>query len=434
MNVALLNTFHRTGGAAIAASRLHRALNKFSPTPDAPFPLRSTLLTGAPRWLDVPQPETGLTSLADSFVGDKRALARMVAERYYFVAHERDKSVRAQFSPGWTGTDLRQHPAIVAADVIHLHWINLGMLSLVSIAQLATLGKPIVWTMHDMWATTGGCHYAHDCVRFRTACGDCPLLRQPGPRDLSSRGFQQKRSFWGQMAGRLHLIAPSHWMAEQVRAGALTATVPVHVIPNAIDIGVFRPAPRPEANARLGLPPFDGVRLLFGSLNLTEPRKGFALFAEALHRLHATRPDLKLEILILGSGEVPVALPYPVRRLGLLHSEASVVAAYNSADLSVITSLEDNLPNMVVESLACGTPVAGFPTGGIPDMIRDGVTGWLAAAATPEALVPVLLRAVTQPENLPAFANRARTFAAETFGEQPVAIRHAALYDTLLAD
>ena len=167
MRVTHLSTYHLFGGAAVAANRLHRALQKQIWTDRS---VESTMLVGTPNRLETHRNRAGVTYLANNFLAEQTAFGRFVAERLYFLPHERDSSVRFQFSPAKFGANLDFHPAIQQADVLHLHWINFGFLSLNGLHSLFDLGKPIVWTLHDQWAFTGGCHYSRGCDHFLTHC------------------------------------------------------------------------------------------------------------------------------------------------------------------------------------------------------------------------------------------------------------------------
>ena len=427
MRITLLSTFHHNGGAAVATTRLHHALLKNG--------LESTMLVGAPQQQEpfqkVPGVDSpGVDSLAGSFIGDKLAFARFVAERLYFLPYEKDKSVRFQFSPAVFGADLASHPAVLQADVLHLHWINFGFLSLKGLRQLLKLGKPLVWTLHDMWAFTGGCHYTRGCDHFETHCRQCPYLRNPSDFDLSYRVFEQKlRLLEG---ATIHFTPPSDWMRQQAQQSRLLANFPFTVIPNPIDQQIFRPLPRSIVNERFRLTA-RGPRLLFGSFNTTDPRKGFSYFAQALSVLKSRYTGFEPEILIFGKGRAEdfAHLPYPVTHLGVLRSEEVVAAAYNAADAMIVPSLEDNLPNTIVEALSCGTPVIGFRTGGIPEMIDHRHTGYLATGGSVTELADGLEWLLTH-KSLETLRQNARLSAEKRYAESVVAHQFTNLYRSLL--
>ena len=389
--------------------------------------------------------------LVHDFWSEKTALARFAAERLMFLPHERDKSIRFQFSPAIIGADLSQHPAVLQADVIHLHWTTFGMLSVSGMQQLSALEKPIVWTMHDMWAFTGGCHYSRGCTNFETHCHHCPFLKRPASHDLSYRVFERKKAAFANAptsGPSLRLVSPSEWLANLARKAALTNQFETHVIPNPIDTEVFKPTDKRAIRQKLGLP-LDTPLLLFGSANTADPRKGFSYFAKAL-QLFPVDADTDLEGDKTGSGvRIPpslhhqpvvllfgktapaavAALPFQVHSLGVLTTETDIVAAYTAADALVVPSLEDNLPNTIVESLACGTPVIAFSTGGIPEMIQHQKTGYLAQTGSATELADGLNWLLTQtPEQRSELSQNARQFAEAHYAEATVAWQYQQLY------
>ena len=427
MNVVHLSTYHRFGGAAVAANRLHHALSSTSR-------VESTLLVGTSNRQEKRRPDQGVVYLANNFLAEQTAFGRFVAERLYFLPFERDRSVRFQFSPAQFGANLNFHPAIQQADVLHLHWINFGFLSIDTLRSLFALGKPIVWTLHDQWAFTGGCHYSRGCDHFLSHCHSCPYLKTPGAHDLSYRIFEQKVRLFD--TANIMFTPPSRWLADEAMRSTLLRRFPFTVIPYAIDQRVFCPIDRTEANTFLDLPGKPVVpRLLFGSANVTDTRKGFRYFAEALTLLHQQHPELSPEILVFGKGRSYLfdTLPYPIRQLGILTTEDEIVAAYNAADVMVVPSLEDNLPNTVIESLACGTPVVAFRTGGIPEMIDHRQNGYLATGASAQELADGLAFVLTHP-NPKTLRQNARQSAETLFSETVVARQHIELYKNLLSD
>jgi len=433
MNVVHLSTYHRFGGAAVAANRLHRALLGAGRSDGS---VESTMLVGTSNRQETHQPDTSVIYLANNFLAEQTAFGRFVAERLYFLPFERDRSVRFQFSPAVFGANLNFHPAIQQADVLHLHWINFGFLSIDTLRDLFALGKPVVWTLHDQWAFTGGCHYTRGCDRFLSHCHTCPYLKKPGRGDLSHRIFEQKVRLFS--TANVMFTPPSRWLADEAMRSTLLRRFPFTVIPYAIDQKLFCPVDRAEANTFLDLPNAVGPnanppRLLFGSANVTDTRKGFRYFAEALTLLHQQYPDLTPEILVFGKGRSYLfdQLPYSIRQLGILTTEDEIVAAYNAADAMVVPSLEDNLPNTVIESLACGTPVVAFRTGGIPEMINHRQNGYLAAVGSAQELANGLAFVLTHP-NPALLRHNARQSAETQFSEEVVARQHMELYRQLV--
>ncbi len=400
MRIALLTTYPH-GGAGIACRRLQAALREAGAQADL------VIRDDAPsRW-------------------------PFYAERLSFLPHERDKSVRFSFSLANFGSNMTKHPAVQQADVLHLHWINQGFLSLRNIRQLAELGKPIVWTLHDMWAFTGGCHYSGSCTQYQQACGMCPFLRRPGPNDLSHRVWLRKKK---EFPPNLHVVTCSEWLAERARESTLLGQYPIISIPNPIDTDVFVPAEageRPAFRRRLGIDDASLV-VLFVAVKVQDERKGFVYLQQALSALKVQRPNLAVDILVLGHSrpEELAALPYPCHPMGMVQDIAQLAKIYDAADVFAIPSLEDNLPNTVMESLACGTPVVGFETGGIPEMVDHRQNGYIVPQRDSKGLAEGIAWIGEQKEHL---RRAARAKALRMYTNGVVAQRHLLLYAQLLA-
>lgn len=401
MKVLLLNTYPQ-GGAGIASGRLLTALQ--AQGTDAR--LLHAADTGS-RW-------------------------PFYAERLSFLPYERDKSVRFSFSPANFGKDLRRHPLVRSADILHLHWINQGFLSLQNVAQLATLGKPVVWTLHDIWAFTGGCHI-HTCDHFQQSCGRCPYLRQPAPDDLSHRVWLAKKRLF---PPNIHFVTCSDWLHGMARSSSLLADYPITTIPNPIDTNIFQPisaAERAAFRAEKGVAPGAGI-VLFVSMRISDPHKGFRFLQAALQHLKANDPNLPLEIMVIGKTEPEAlaALPYPVHALGLVQDAQHLARIYAAADVFVTPTLADNLPNTVMESLACGTPVAGFRTGGVPEMVSHQVEGYIAGQGDSLDLAAGISWVVSGNKQRLELRRAARQKVERTYANAVVATQYLDLYNMLL--
>ncbi len=403
MNVLLLNTYPQ-GGAGVACRRLQSALRE-SGTP-------ANLLTA-------------------SDVGNRWPF---YAERLSFLPFERDKSVRFSFSLANFGKNIVQHPLVREADVLHLHWVNQGFLSLKNIRQLAELDKPIVWTLHDMWAFTGGCHYSQGCDYFKNECGNCPFLKKPADGDLSNRVWRRKRQFFPK---NIQFVTCSEWLAEVARSSSLLRDRAVTAIPNPIDTTIFKASGEAERRAfrtEKGIAP-DAKVLLFAAMKVSEERKGFRFLLEALQILKTQHPDFQIEILVLGKAEAEslAALPYPAHALGLVREQADLARIYGSADVFAIPSLEDNLPNTVMESLACGTPVVGFQTGGIPEMVGHQKEGFIAPQGDSQKLAEGVHWVTGNETRLENLRLAAWQKVEQNYANETVARRYLELYSQLLA-
>ncbi|PSL18413.1 glycosyltransferase family 4 protein [Dyadobacter jiangsuensis] len=411
--VLQLSTFHWEGGAGVAAARLHQALRNSG----VDSHLMVSEISGS-------GPQT--TAWADSAWKSKMAWGNFVMERLSFLPYEKDKSVRFAFSPAAIGVDIADHPLVRQASVIHLHWINFGFLSLKSLEKLFALGKPIVWTLHDMWAFTGGCHYNRGCERYLSHCCYCPYLRKPGEYDIAFAQFEKKCNLF--QGAPVTFVSPSRWLDNLVQNAALTNGMPSQAIPNCIDTELFKPGNRDEARKAFGLPK-DKKLLLFAGANTQDPRKGFTYFQQAMHH-----PDLAdAEVMVLGKGKADDFKDMPVKThfLGKISDTSQMVQAYNAADMLIVPSLEDNLPNTIMEAMACGTPVVGFDTGGIPEMIDHWKNGFVATAKSAASLSEGI-QWILKCDADGSLSADARRKVLENYSEAVVARQYSQLYDSLL--
>jgi glycosyltransferase involved in cell wall biosynthesis len=409
-----LSTFQSEGGAAIAASRLNHALRAQA--------VDSHLLVYQAR-----HPDDGITAWANNSWKRKLFWGRFAAERLAFLPYEQDKQVRFAFSPAAVGVSIERHPLVQQADIINLHWVNFGFLSLAGLERLFSLGKPIVWTQHDMWAFTGGCHYSRGCDHFQSHCRLCPYLARPAAYDLSFELFEKKKNLLSRAP--LTFVSPSQWLTEITRSAALTQSMPTLTIPNPIDTTLFTPLAKSEARKMLGLPA-DQRLILFAGANTQDPRKGYTYFKEAVNSL--SYPGDNVGIVFFGKsspgayGEIGL----PVHDLGPLTSTGRIVAAYAAADALVVASLEDNLPNTIMEAMACGTPVVGFRQGGIPEMIDHGINGYVADFKSTSSLAEGI-EWVLENSTSRQLPNNARQKVLATYAEAVVARQYQALYQSL---
>ena len=362
MRVLIVNTAERTGGAAIAANRLLQALNRNGV--EARMLVRDRK-TDAPDVVNVPQ--------------SWRLKANFLWERgVIWLANGLSKQNLFQVDIANAGADITRMEAFNWADVIHLHWVNQGFLSLKDLERIMASGKPVVMTMHDQWYFTGICHYSGTCDKYRSQCCSCPMIKGVGG-DMARRVFDRKRAIY---EGRnLTFVGCSRWMADLARQGALTQGHTVTNVPNAIDTDVFKPLDKASARKKYDLPT-DQRLLLFGAQRITDKRKGFRYLAEACEHISMHHPTLPghLGVVVLGGDaeSVKSALPLPVYTVNYLSNEAEIAELYNAVDLFVTPSLQDNLPNTIVEAMSCGIPCVGFNVGGIPEMINHQQDGYVA--------------------------------------------------------
>jgi len=411
MKVVILNTFERTGGAAIAANRLMKALIK----------------NGIEAKTLVLYKQTGdqnVISIQSSSI--KKQLARLyfLWERWIIFVHNRfSRKNLFSVSIANTGFDVSMHPLVKEADIIHIHWINQGFLSLSDLKKLAASGKPIVWTMHDMWPYTGICHHARECDHFTRECGQCFFLQSKRDKDMSHKIFLQKKQHIFSN-NNLTFIACSTWLANKTKISGLSTNHTVISIPNPIDVSLFNVLDKAISREKLGLPK-DKKILLFGAVNVTDTRKGFDYLLEALKKIDTTM--LCLAIFGQAKKEFTSLVKIPVYSIGYLNSHEKIVTVYNAVDLFITPSLEENLPNTIMEAMACGTPCVGFNTGGIPEMIDHKLNGYVASYKSTEDLANGI-NWVLKEADYPVLSDNARKKAESTYNETIVAKQYIDLY------
>ena len=417
MRVFIVNTAERTGGAAIAANRLLHALNHNGV--EARMLVRDRK-TDASEVVNIPP--------------SWRLKAKFLWERgIIWLANGLSKKGIFQVDIANTGTDITRMPEFQQADVIHLHWVNQGFLSLGNLERILASGKPVVVTLHDQWYFTGICHYSSDCEKYRTQCEHCPMLKGH-VMDLARRVFDRKRAMYEDR--NLTFVGCSRWMADMARQSRLTQGHTVTNIPNAIDADVFKPMDKAAARQRHHLPA-DKKLILFGAQRITDERKGFRFLTEACEHIAMHHPTLpkQLGVVVLGGDaqSVKEALPLPVYTVNYLSNEKEIAKLYNAADLFVTPSLQDNLPNTIVEAMACGTPCVGFNVGGIPEMIHHQQDGYVADYCDSLDFAQGIAWCLNE-QRQPALGTAARATALATYGETAVAQRYQAIYQQALTN
>jgi len=414
--IVIVNCSESIGGAAIASRRLFDALRREGV--DASMIVR-----------DKSGVNHNVYSLTNGSWDRLRNKFNFLYERMVILLNNgfrRDRLFSVSLAN--SGIAIHNHPAVLEADIIHLHWINQGMLSLSEIRALIKTGKPIVWTLHDMWPITAICHHARSCELNQTHCDRCPQLLGI-KRDLSYSLFNRKQKLYD--GSNISFVACSEWLSGLARISALTKGCSVSSIPNPIDTNKFYPSVSQEDRARMGLP-LDKRLILFGALNITDPRKGIAYLIDALKIIAKDREDIELVVFGQVKQELHSMLPFKIHSMGYLSSESDIVALYNAVDIFVTPSLEENLPNTIMEAISCGTPCVGFKIGGIPEMIDHMRSGYVAEYCSAEDLA----RGITvtlDSENYSNFSSEARNKAVMAYGESTIAKRYISLYDSLLS-
>lgn len=421
MRIAHLST-NDFGGAAIAAINLHRALLKAGEESD--------LLTLGRTRDDVSRHHLvdPYTLHPPAWLSRARYKTRRVLERTGLAddrspdawnRHLRDRPPgRETFSLPWTFFDVMRHPIARRADVIHLHWVSRGMID--NTRFFKNCSKPVVWTLHDMNPFTGGCHHADECEGYRASCMACPQLAEP---DQPSAWWQVKRdALAGCPKDRLALVAPSRWLASCCESSSIMAGRTCAVVPNGFDTAHFGPHQRAFGRQRLGWPKDKRV-VLFGAFDAGNPRKGMETLLHALDGLGS-------DVLLVSMGApIPALKGRPdVISTGLLHDADAIARHYAAADIFVLPSMAENLPNTICEAHLCGTPVVAFAVGGIPEQI-DGSNGLLVHTRSSDALREAMRAALDRSWDHAAIAAAAR----ERYDAERVVRRYQAIYRSFTA-
>lgn len=418
MKITLVNKDDFGGGAAMACLRLFKAL-KANDLDVSMLVQKKTV------------PDESVKSTVHNKFDKYRSDFNFLYERLSFILKERDKSVRFAFSQANAGSDIVDEDDIKNADLLHLHWVNGGFLSLDNINSLLKLNKPLVWTLHDMWPFTGGCHYSGDSERFLNECGNCHFLKHPSPNDISHIGWSKKQAIYNSNP-KITFIACSNWMRDMALKSSLLRGNEVITIANPIDVNIFSKQDKTLSRQKWGVN-VEAKVILFGAANINHTRKGINYLIEALHKIRETGSDMNQVIQVVMFGKSKdfdfKRIPFPVISLPIINSESDIAEIYSLADVFVLPSLEDNLPNMAMEALSCSTPVVAFDTGGVKDMVDHCENGYLAEYMSSGDLAKGILYVLCDSGNL---ALNARAKILENFSYPIIAEKHIQLYNRLL--
>lgn len=360
MKVKILSTYESLGGAARATNRLHRYLVAKG--------VDSTQQVGgrqSDNWR-VFSPPGKLVKLRNKLSGILDRLPTKFHHTTNITLH----------SPAWTSSLKARQINASSDDVLNLHWTCGGFLS---IEEIGRITKPVVWTLHDMWAFCGMEHYAPDSANARWRHGYAESSRDPlhNGLDIDRWVWRRKQKAWKRP---FHIICPSNWLADCARNSTLMHDWPITVVANPLNTETFRPLPKQLAREVLGLP-LDVKLILFGAMGGTKvPIKGWDLLQSALAQLVGRVSNVHGVIFGQSEPQHPPALGLPLHWMGHLHDDATLALLYSAVDVTVVPSRQENLPQAGTEAQACGCPVVGFNTTGLPDVIVHGETGYLAEA------------------------------------------------------
>ncbi|MBF2027759.1 MAG: glycosyltransferase family 4 protein [Oscillatoriales cyanobacterium C42_A2020_001] len=411
MNVLHLSTSDIDNGGARAAYRLHQGLRSLG--------CNSKMLVRAK------------FSSSSSVISEKSPLTKLspplsgLPLRFY---PNRDGEM---FSSQWVPDVLTSRVKQYNPSIINLHWICNGFLKIETLAQFQ---QPMVWTLHDMWTFTGGCHYNRNCERYKETCGTCPQLHSNHSWDLSRWVWQRKAKSWQNL--NLTLVATSSWMAECARSSSLFKDRRVELIPLGLDTEKYKPINQQVARELLGLPQNKQL-VLFGAINATsDERKGFHLLLPALQHLSRSGWQEQLELIVFGSDQPdePIDLGFKSHYLGRVHDDISLALIYSAADVMVVPSVQEAFGQTASEALSCGTPVAAFNATGVKDIVDHQQNGYLAKAFEIDDLAKGIAWILEDRERHHKLQHQAREKSLREFASEVQARRYLSLYEQILKE
>lgn len=410
MKVLFVSASDRIGGAAIGGYRLHQALQREG--------VHSEMLV-----LRKVTSDPTVHRLASHLNRWRRIPRRLGSWRHSSQLSRNPRAIES----GYWSLNLFSYPIAAAinsfdADIVHLNWVGDNYLP---IGEIAKIEAPIVWTLQDMWALTGGCHYAQDCLAYQTGCGNCPQLLAASVNDLSARVMREKRLAWSRLS--LTVVALSNWLADCARESALFKNKRIEVIGNPVDSMLYKPLDKAAARRAFNLP-LDKKLILFGAVGGTsDRRKGFAYLREALGGISAENAEL----VIFGSPQrEALKLGITTHQVGRLQDDVSLSLLYSAADVYVLPTLQEALGNTLVEALACGTPCVTFNGSGAVDVVQHHRAGYVARLKDSADLLAGIEWVLSKA--WPRKQLQERTLAR--YGSRHIASQAIKLYESLLGD
>ncbi|MBE8999436.1 glycosyltransferase family 4 protein [Nostoc sp. LEGE 12447] len=413
MKVLHLNTHDIGGGAARAAYRLHTGLQDIG--------LQSKMLVQEKSSND----KTVIAPKIRLFQGI--AKAKLTFESLPLKLYTQKKNT--PFFIQWLPDRVISKVAQINPDIINLHWISGAFMQIETFSKLK---RPLVWTLHDVWGFTGGCHVIGECDRYKVSCGACPQLNSMNEWDLSRWVWRRKVKAWKNI--NLTLVSPSSWLAECARSSSLFQNLRIEVIPHGLDTQKYRPINQYFAREILKLPQ-DKKLILFGAIEATSDRnKGFHLLQPALQKLSKAGWKDNFEVVIFGASqpENPPDLGFKTYYLGHLYDDLSLVTVYSAADVMLVPSLQESFGQTASESLACGTPVVAFNSTGLKDIVDHQQNGYLANPYEVDDFAKGIAWILENEQRLEKLSFYARKKAEQEFTIELQARRYSALFEEIL--
>ena len=422
MRIIHLNTFDIQGGAARAAYRLHKGLIETGQ--------KSRMLS-----LYKVSDDGTVTGLAPFIEQKTFNYIYLNAIQHNYINPNRTSISNTLFSLPYPGLNVEQFDEVINADIINLHWLANFFQSPITLKKLLDLGKPVVWTLHDMWAFTGGCHYSAGCQGYQVDCLNCPQLSND-LYNLPQAILKDKLELLNHP--NLAIVTPSKWLANCAKNSSLFRDRRIEVIPYSLETEIFQPLDKSKAKKLLNIDS-DCLTVLVGAQTGKEKRKGFIELIKVLE-ICGTYPffqDIvqanKFRLISFGEpNEVLINLDLPILSLGTINSDRKLSQIYAAADLFLLSSLEDNLPNTMLESMSCGTPVIAFNIGGMPDLIQDKITGRIVPPANLDAMAEAIIESLSNSNELERMGKVCRQVMEKNYYLSRQARQYLDLYQQLI--
>lgn len=407
MKVLIVSTFDLKGGAAKAAYRLHKSLNKNN--------VDSTMLVQFKESIN-PKVITNKKWFA-SYLAKFKAILNYSPLWFY----KDNIHFSASFTPSF---DIINKINSIKPDIVHLHWIGAGMLK---IEDLLKIKAPIVWSLHDNWAFTGGCHVMWDCEKYKNNCGKCPNLNSQNEYDLSRRQWRRKQSTYENL-NQLTIVGMSNWISKKAKESTLLKNKRIITLPNLLETEFFKPLDIKVGRFRWNLP-HDKKIILFGANWADQDiNKGYNTLFESINKLTG---DFEIAIFGMEESNNLQRFNYKTHYLGYIKDEQDLRLLYSAADVTLVPSLQENLSNVIMESMSCGTPVVAYNIGGNSDLIEHKINGYMAEPYKISDFVRGI-EWVLHNEALHELKKKSRDKIQMEFDEQLISFKYQKMYESLI--
>ena len=410
MKTLLINSSDVRGGAARASYRLHQGLKQVG--------INSTMLVQDKR-------STDISVIGPKLIGLKGVgvnyIFRYIVDKMPLLLYPKHQTII--WSPQWLPNKIHKKINRLNPDIVHFHWICDGF---VPIQEVAKIKQPLIWTLHDMWPFTGGCHYNGTCDRYMYECGKCPQLGSDKEKDLSHWVWSRKKKYWANLD--LTVVTPSRWLANCARSSSLFGDKRIEVIPNGLDLQKFKPIDQLKAKEDLNLPVNKNL-ILFGAMkSTTDKRKGFQYLKSAINVLS---DDLDFEAIVFGNSGKNSQLKIPFNYMGHF-PDNMLTKLYSAADVMVVPSIQEAFGQTASEAMACGTPVVAFGATGLLDIVDHKKTGYLAKQFNIDDLARGIEWSVEHDQRKKVLSENARKYVEENFELKYIAKKYTDLYSQML--